>query len=55
MTHRGPFQPLTFCDSVASRLRELILSLCSTLVRPHLEYCIQVWGTQHRKDVELLD
>jgi len=27
----------------------------SALIRPHLEYCIQVWGPQHRKDVELLD
>ena len=23
-------------------------------MRPQLEYCIQVWGPQHRKDVELL-
>lgn len=22
------------------------------LVTPHLEYCIQDWGSQHRKDVE---
>ena len=21
----------------------------------HLEYCVQVWGSQHRKDVELLE
>ena len=24
-------------------------------MRPQLEYCIQVWGSQQRKDVELLE
>jgi len=42
-------------SSVASRLRERILPFCSTLVRPHLESCIQLWSPQHSKDMELLE
>ena len=41
--------------NVASRSGQVILPLCSALVRLHLECCVQRWASQFERDRELLE
>ena len=41
--------------NVVSSLREVILPLCSVLVRSHSEYRIHIWSLQYKRDVDLFE
>lgn len=39
---------------VVSRARKGIVPICSALMKPHLQHCMQVWSSQRKKDTQLL-
>ena len=41
--------------NIVYKEKELIIPLYKTIVRPHLEYCIQAWRPYHKKDIDMLE
>ena len=44
-----------FKRSIATKPREIILPLYLMLMGPHLEYCIQMWRSPYRREIDLLE
>ena len=41
--------------TISYKSKDVLLRLCKTLVRPHLEYCVSAWSPYYTKDRLLLE
>ena len=41
--------------NIVYKEKEIIIPLYKTIVRPHLEYCIQAWRPYCKKDIDILE
>jgi hypothetical protein len=41
--------------TIVSRDKEIMMRIYKTVVRPHLEYCVQAWSPHLKKDIEILE
>lgn len=52
MAKKANGSPACIRQSITSKLRDMIFSHCSTLVRPYLECWVQFWSPQYKRDVD---
>jgi len=41
--------------SFTDKSKETIIHLYKSVVRPHLEYCSQIWSSHYKKDIKLIE
>lgn len=40
---------------IANKSRDVIVALCSALMKPHMECCVQFWVSQYKRYMDILE